>query len=61
MMTLQITVKGRQFACSPEHDGVFELISGAYVQHRGTSQTPAFRDEAHFRRYVQRMLRNRVS
>ena len=57
MMTLKITVKGRQFAASSEREGVFELRAGAYIQHRGTGQTPRFRDKAHFRRYVQRMLR----
>jgi hypothetical protein len=56
MMKFQIDVKGRQFACNAEQEGVFELIRGAYTQHRGTDQAPAFRDEAHFRRYVQRML-----
>lgn len=57
-MTFKITVKGRVFASNAEREGVFELLNGGYTQHRGTGQTPAFRDEAHFRRYVQRMLRD---
>lgn len=57
MMTLQIEVKGRAFAANAEREGVFELRAGAYQQHRGAGQTPAFRNEAQFRRYVQRMLR----
>ena len=56
MMKFQITVKGRQFACNSEREGIFELIGGAYLQHLGTGQTPAFKDALHFRRYVQRML-----
>lgn len=56
-MRYQIVVKGRQFAVNNEFCGVFELRDGAYVQHRGTSQTPRFKSEQHFRRYVQAMLR----
>ena len=56
-MHYKITVKGRTFATNDENDGVFELIRGAYQQHRGTSQTPKFQSEAQFRRYVQEMLR----
>lgn len=59
MMKLQIVVHERQFAVNGEFEGVFELVNGVYIQHRGAAQTPRFRDEAHFRRYVQRMLRGR--
>jgi hypothetical protein len=55
-MKFQITVERRQFATNDEYVGVFELRNGAYMQHRGTSQTPRFRSEQQFRRYVQRML-----
>lgn len=57
-MKNQITVKGRQFATNAEGEGVFELIGGAYRQHRGTGQTPRFNDTVAFRRYVLRMLGN---
>ena len=60
MMTFKVTVKQRTFAANSERQGVFELVHGAYQQHRGTMQTPTFRDEQHLRRYVQRMLRGEV-
>ena len=57
-MKFKITMRsGRIFAANAEFSGVFELISGAYTQHRGTGQTPVFRTTAHFRAYVSRMLR----
>lgn len=51
------TVKGRIFAANNESEGIYELIAGSYLQHRGNSQTPKFRDGIHFRRYVLAMLR----
>ncbi len=56
-MMFQSVVKGRGFACDSCRDGVYELIRGAYMQHRGTGQTPTFRDAEHFKCYVRRMLR----
>lgn len=56
-MKFQILIKTRQFATNKEGCGIFELINGAYIQHRGTSQTPVFKNAGQFRRYIQRMLR----
>ena len=56
-MMFKIVVKGRTFACNNEREGVFELVAGAYQQHRGTGQAGPFRDEQAFRRFVQRYLR----
>lgn len=57
MMQYKIEVKGRTYAADAEGRGVFELVGGGYIQHRGTGQTPKFRSEEQFRRYVQRMTR----
>ena len=58
MMDFQIIVKGHQYATNNEHLGVFELVNGAYIQHRGTGQTPKFKSKQHFRRYIYRMLKD---
>jgi len=56
-MQNQIYINGRKFATNHENYGVYELKNGAYIQHRGNGQTPKFRGDNHFRRYVQRMLK----
>lgn len=57
-MMYKQTIRGRRiFACNNEAQGVFELIRGAYTQHRGTSQTPTFKSAEHFRRYVLNMTK----
>lgn len=58
-MTNKITMRnGRVFATNNDGSGVFELICGSYLQHRGNDQ--AFKSEHCFRRYVQRMLRGEI-
>lgn len=59
-MKWQIRVKGRQFATNLDGTGVFELVGGAYRQHRGNGSAGPFWDQAAFRRYVQRMLRGEI-
>lgn len=56
MMQNHVMVRGRQFASNGEQRGVFELRGGAYLQHRGTGQTPLFRSPNQLARYVCRML-----
>lgn len=56
-MLYQQEIRGRWFATNDEHLGVFELRGGAYTQHRGTGQTPRFKNAQHFRRYVLEMTR----
>lgn len=55
-MNNKIVVKGRTFA-TERSCGVFELRSGAYMQHRGTAK--CFSTTKAFRRYVQLMLKDK--
>ena len=55
-MLFKQTIENRIFAANNEGEGVFELIRGAYMQHRGTSQTPKFRTTQQFNRFVRKML-----
>ena len=58
-MRYKITMRdGTIWACNAEFEGVFELVRGAYHQHRGTGQTPIFKTADQFRRYVNRLRRN---
>jgi hypothetical protein len=57
MMQFKTNINDRIFACNNEYEGVFELIRGAYIQHRGNSQTPRFKTEYQFRRYVLKICR----
>ena len=56
-MNHKMTIRGRTFAANSENQGVFEMDHGAYMQHRGTGQTPTFKTPEQFRRYVLRMIR----
>jgi hypothetical protein len=56
-MKNQIVVNGRQFATNNENEGVFELVNGAYMQHRGNGQAGPFKSTKTFRQYVVRMLK----
>ncbi len=51
-MKNKIIVKGCKFATNNDGEGVFELIDGCYSQLEGTCQTPTFKSEAQFRRYI---------
>jgi len=57
-MKYKQVIRGRNFATNSEGEGVFEWVRGAYMQHRGTSQTPRFKAADHFRRYVLEMTRD---
>lgn len=50
-------IKANYYATNNEGEGLFLLRGGAYIQLRGTSQTPKFKDEKIFRRYVLAYLR----
>ncbi len=50
-------IQGKKYAANIECEGVFVMSNGAYRQERGISQTPTFRDEKHFRKYILKMLR----
>ncbi len=57
-MTMQFKqeIRGRTFAANIERQGVFELVAGAYLQHRGNGQTPTFRDARQFGGYVRKHI-----
>ena len=55
-MKNKITVYGRTFATNNENEGIFELVNGAYMQHRGTGQAGPFKLIPAFRRAIYRMF-----
>lgn len=57
MMQFKQCIRGRTFAANVECEGIFELIGGAYQQHRPTDWAHHFYTAESFRRFVLKMLR----
>lgn len=56
MPKIKHTYKGRIFSTNAEGQGIFELIGGSYIQHRGTGQTPLIKDVKQLARYLSKMF-----